>query len=89
VRPHDDEIGLNRRGRPQNAVKGIAGNDRWAALRVTQFRHCTDLLSKDPLGLTLLNRDQVLRLIIVHDVNESEFGAPGLRQQACSPQRPV
>jgi hypothetical protein len=45
-----------------------------------QLGHCADLLSQDSLGLAALDLDQVLRLIIVYDMDESELSAPGLRQ---------
>ena len=73
--------------RSQNAVEGIAGNDHGAAFCVAQFGHGADLLSEDSFRLARLDLDQVLRMIVVHDMDESEFGVPGLRHQACSPQR--
>ena len=87
MRAHDDEVRFRRRGRPQDAVEGIAGDDHWTASNAAQFGHCADLLAEDPFGLTRLDRDQVLRLIVVHDVDESEFRVRALRQQAGSPQR--
>ena len=44
-------------------------------MSATQFGHRADLLSEDAFGLARLHLDQVLRLIIIHDMDESELGA--------------
>jgi hypothetical protein len=89
MRTHHDEIRTDGPGTPQNAVERIAGDDQRAALGATQFGHCADLLRQDPLGLAHLDFHEVLRPVIIHDMNESQLGSSGLREQACSPQRPL
>ena len=56
----------------------------WMASTAAEFGHCADLLSQDLFGLAPLHFDQVLRLIVVHDMDESELSALGLRQEAGS-----
>jgi hypothetical protein len=40
---------------------------------VLQLRDRRDLLVQDTLSLTRLERDQILRLVVVDDMNESQF----------------
>jgi hypothetical protein len=89
VRPHDDKVRLNRRCRSQDTVEGIPGNNHRTAADAAELGHCADLLGEDAVGLACLDRDQIRRLIIVDNMDESELGAACLRQQARSPQRPL
>jgi hypothetical protein len=85
MRAEDDQIGIDCARHAQNAVKWVTANDHRAALRFSQFGNRADLLSKDPSSLATLDFDEVLRLVIIHDMNQSKLGGSSLRQQACAP----
>jgi len=89
MRAHCDEICSQRPGRAQNPIEGGAGNDDRAASQPAKLGHRLDLLGQNPLGFTLLDLDQLLWLLVVDDMDESELGIAAARKQTCPPYGPV
>ena len=73
MRTHDDEICIYVRCHPQDGVERIACRDYRIALNAPEFGHHADLFGEDAFGFAPLHLDQVLRLIVIHHVDESEF----------------
>jgi hypothetical protein len=89
VRTHDDEIRLHRIRRPQDAVKGVAPDRNRTALNPAKLWYRCYLLGQDSLGFPLLHGDEVLRLVVVDDVNETKPCLARLGQQSCLPHGPI
>src|ERR671933_1502009 len=58
-------------------------------LNLAQLRHRFNLLGEHSLRLATLHIDQVPRLVVIHDMHESEFRAAGVGQETGSPQGPM
>jgi hypothetical protein len=80
VRAHHD-VDADGGGAAQNAIERIAGDHHRTAASLAQLGHGRDLLCQNPLGLAASDLDQVLRLVVVDDVKDGEFGAPRVRQE--------
>jgi hypothetical protein len=80
---HDDEVSSHRLRRAQDAVERIAANDQRPAGDLPQFRHRSDLFVEDAFGLARFERNQILRLIVVHHVDEGQFRPVLVRQETC------
>jgi len=64
----------------------ISCSDEGATPSFSQFGDRADLLSQDPLGLAPLDFNELLWLVVIHDMNDGELSTSGLRQEARTPQ---
>jgi hypothetical protein len=61
--------------RTQNAVEGITAYDHWAHACAPKLGHRFHLFAQQSLSFALLYADQVVGLIIIHDVQNMEMSA--------------
>src|SRR4051794_18995627 len=59
------------------------------ALNALEFGHYIDLFGEDASGFAPLHLNQVLRLIVIHHVDEGEFGPGGPGQKTGAAQGPL
>jgi hypothetical protein len=72
MRTHHHEIGTDRRRRAKDSVKCIPDDDFQTTIHTAKLGKRRDLLAKKSARLTSFEVDNLLRLVVIHDMNQGE-----------------
>jgi hypothetical protein len=86
---HYDQVRLHRLSGPQDPIEGVSRKHARTAGDLLQFRDRPYLLAENASGLTHFESYQVLRLVVVNYMDESQFRPVLPCQQTCPSQGPL